>query len=102
MLWVSDFTYVATWHGFVYVAFVFDAYARGIVGWRVSPARKSTGSRHRYTAMSPTVPGSTERAGFCIPPVMTALPSVGGCGSLRAELGSAGCGCVHKRDYGHK
>jgi transposase InsO family protein len=33
---VSDFTYVATWTGFVYVAFVIDAYARRIVGWRVS------------------------------------------------------------------
>ena len=35
-LWVSDFTYVSTWRGFVYVAFVIDAYARRIVGWRVS------------------------------------------------------------------
>ena len=36
MLWLSDFTYVSTWAGFVYVAFVIDAYARRIVGWRVS------------------------------------------------------------------
>ena len=36
MLWVSDFTYVATWQGFVYVAFVIDAFARRMVGWRVS------------------------------------------------------------------
>ncbi|WP_246748998.1 IS3 family transposase [Rhizobium setariae] len=36
MLWLSDFTYVATWQGFVYVAFVNDAFARRIVGWRVS------------------------------------------------------------------
>jgi putative transposase len=35
-LWVSDLTYVATWRGFVYVAFVIDAYARRIVGWRAS------------------------------------------------------------------
>ena len=35
-LWVADFTYVATWSGFVYVAFVIDAFARRIVGWRVS------------------------------------------------------------------
>ena len=35
-LWVSDFTYVATWRGFVYVAFVIDIFARCIVGWRVS------------------------------------------------------------------
>ena len=35
-LWLSDFTYVATWTGFVYVALVIDAFARRIVGWRVS------------------------------------------------------------------
>ena len=36
LLWLADFTYVATWQGFVYVAFVIDAFARRIVGWRVS------------------------------------------------------------------
>jgi transposase InsO family protein len=35
-LWVADFTYVATWRGFVYVALVIDVFARRIVGWRVS------------------------------------------------------------------
>jgi len=35
-LWVADFTFVATWTGFVYVAFVIDVFARRIVGWRVS------------------------------------------------------------------
>ena len=35
-LWVSDFTSVATWAGFVYVAFVIDTFARRIVGWRAS------------------------------------------------------------------
>ncbi len=35
-LWVADFTYVSTWQGFVYVAFVVDVFARRIVGWRVS------------------------------------------------------------------
>ena len=35
-LWVSDFTYVSTWQGWLYVAFVVDVYARRIVGWRVS------------------------------------------------------------------
>ena len=34
--WVADITYVATWHGFCYVAFVLDLYSRRIVGWRVS------------------------------------------------------------------
>ncbi len=36
MLWVPDFTYVSTWSGFVYVAFVVDVFARRIVGWRAS------------------------------------------------------------------
>ena len=36
VLWVSDFTYVSTWQGFAYVAFIIDAFARRIVGWRVS------------------------------------------------------------------
>jgi len=40
-LWVSDLTYVATWGGFVYVAFVIDAFARRIVGWRVSSSLRS-------------------------------------------------------------
>src|ERR1700744_5090000 len=35
-LWIADFTFVATWAGFVYVAFVIDVFARRIVGWRVS------------------------------------------------------------------
>ena len=34
-LWVADFTYVATWTGFVYVAFVIDVFSRRIIGWRV-------------------------------------------------------------------
>ena len=40
-LWVADLTYVATWCGFVYVAFVIDAFARRIVGWRVSSSLRS-------------------------------------------------------------
>ena len=40
-LWVADLTYVATWGGFVYVAFVIDAYARRIVGWRVSKSLRT-------------------------------------------------------------
>ena len=40
-LWVSDFTYVATWQGFVYVAFIIDVYARRIVGWRVSSSLRT-------------------------------------------------------------
>ncbi len=40
-LWVADLTYVATWRGFVYVAFVSDVYSRKIVGWRVSNSLRS-------------------------------------------------------------
>ena len=40
-LWVADLTYVATWRGLVYVAFVVDAFARRIVGWRVSSSLRS-------------------------------------------------------------
>ena len=41
-LWLSDFTYVATWQGFVYVALVIDVFARRIVGWRVSRSAETT------------------------------------------------------------
>jgi len=41
LLWVADFTYVTTWSGFVYVAFVVDVYARCIVGWRVATSMKT-------------------------------------------------------------
>ena len=40
-LWVADFTYVATWAGVVYVAFVIDAYARRILGWRVATSMRT-------------------------------------------------------------
>jgi len=40
-LWVADFTYVATWRGFVYVAFVIDVFSRMLVGWRVSTSMKA-------------------------------------------------------------
>jgi putative transposase len=40
-LWVSDFTYVATWRGFVYVAFVIDVFARRIVGWRAAASLRT-------------------------------------------------------------
>ncbi len=40
-LWVSDFTYVSTWQGFVYVAFVMDVFARRMVGWKVSSSART-------------------------------------------------------------
>jgi transposase InsO family protein len=52
-LWVSDFTYVSSWQGFVYVAFIVDVFARYIVGWRVS--------RTAHTAL-PIAAGSSTTA----------------------------------------
>ena len=69
-LWVSDFTYVAAWAGFVYVAFVIDAFARRIVGWRVS---------------------RTAHAGF----VLDALEQ-----ALHERRPIQGAGLVHHRDRG--
>jgi len=64
-LWVSDFTYVATWSGFVYVAFVIDAFARRIVGWRVSrtaPCRLRARCLGAGPARAPAPPGQRARA----------------------------------------
>ena len=62
-LWVSDFTYVSTWQGFVYVAFVIDVFARRIVGWRCRPRRTrpscSTPWSRRLRAR-PHQPGSAD------------------------------------------
>lgn len=41
-LWVADFTYVSTWQGFVYVAFIIDVFAGYIVGWRLSSSMETT------------------------------------------------------------
>ena len=40
-LWVADFTYVATWAGFVYVAFVIDVFSRRIISWRVARSMRA-------------------------------------------------------------
>ncbi len=59
-LWVSDFTYVATWSGFVYVAFVIDVFARRIVGWRahVVLTRTSYSMPSNRPARATSRPGS--------------------------------------------
>ena len=69
-LWVADFTYVATWAGFVYAGFVIDAFARRIVGWRVS---------------------RTAHAGF----VLDALEQ-----AIHARKPAKGSGLVHHSDRG--
>ena len=77
MLWVSDFTYVATWAGFVYVAFVIDTYARRIVGRRASRTASSvTGEPSRYRATSDrTRPTSARRPGKAHMQHITAISS---------------------------
>jgi transposase InsO family protein len=55
-LWIADFTYVAIWMAFIYVAFVIDVYARRIVGWQVSRSMQKvlSGRWHvRFRACSP-------------------------------------------------
>jgi transposase InsO family protein len=58
-LWVADFTYVATWRGFVYVAFVVDVFARRIVGWRVRPRWPPISSSMRSSRPSTTAVART-------------------------------------------
>jgi transposase InsO family protein len=64
---VADFTYVSTWQGFVYVAFVIDVFARRIVGWRVS------GSMHTDFVFDALEQALYARRGaprpFCCPPL---------------------------------
>ena len=76
MLWVSDFTYVATWTGFVYVAFVIDAYARRIVGWRASLVHNADEVMSEIVAKR--LVGHLERAGF----VVLKKPPIGGGAAL--------------------
>ena len=56
--WVADFTYVRTWNGFVYLAFILDCYSRKIVGWQIAthmrPTSCSTRSRWPTACADPT------------------------------------------------
>ena len=54
-LWLSDFTYVSTWSRFVYVAFIIDAFARRIVGWRVSRTADAETDARRRVYQAPEV-----------------------------------------------
>ena len=65
-LWVSDITYVATWRGFVYAAFVIDAYARRIVGWRASTSLRTDTWSSTLSSMRSTTAGSRPRSLWCI------------------------------------
>ena len=65
-LWVADFTYVATWRGFVYVAFVIDVFARRIVGWRVSRRRCAPISCSMRWSRRSTIAAAPSVADWCI------------------------------------
>lgn len=67
-LWVSDFTYVATWAGFVYVAFVIDVFARYIVGWRVS---RTAHAGFVLDALEQAILSTTRIAGLNMSPFAT-------------------------------
>lgn len=73
-LWVSDFTYVATWAGFVYVAFVIDAYARRIVGWRASRTAHTSFVSTRWSRLC-TSAGLSIAAASCITAIAAASMS---------------------------
>jgi hypothetical protein len=79
-LWVSDFTYVSTWQGFVYVAFVIDVFARRIVGWKVSS------SAHTHFVLD-----ALEQALYARRPVKNGLihHGVGACSTSRSAIPSA-------------
>ena len=65
-LWVADLTYVSTWSGWVYVAFVVDAYARRILGWRTGTTmatRSSSTPSSRPSGPAPATAGGSGRAG---------------------------------------
>ena len=81
VLWVSDFTYVATWAGFVYVAFVIDAYARRIVGWRVSR------SAHAGFVLDALEQALHDRSPY--PAAGSSITATGACNTCRSNTPSA-------------
>ena len=77
-LWVSDFTYVATWGEFTYVAFVIDVFARRIVGWRVSASMRTD------FVLDPLKPASIFRCGTRIVSRPPALRHRSGAKAMRS------------------
>jgi putative transposase len=66
-LWVADFTYVPTWSGMVYVAFVIDAYSRRILGWRAPPrCAPPWSSMPSNRPCGPAAPARPAWPGWCI------------------------------------
>ena len=87
-LWIADFTYVATWLGFVYFAFVIDVLARMIVGWRVSSRRALT---RRWAALgTPVTTRLPNRSSGCSRPRSSDHAVPGGVWKLWSTLRSSG------------
>jgi putative transposase len=73
-LWISDFTYVSTWQGWVYVAFVVDVFSRRIVGWRQSSSMHTEFVLDALEqALYDRKPGQTHKA-WCIIRIGGAVP----------------------------
>ncbi|GAA3628535.1 hypothetical protein GCM10022223_52430 [Kineosporia mesophila] len=79
-LWVAEFTYVATWAGTIYVAFVIDVYSRRIPGWRASTNKRTELVRSGPWATPTTLPWPRARLGSTRPnsSTHTALERLGG------------------------
>jgi len=90
-LWVSDFTYVSTWQGMVYVAFVVDVFSRRIVGWRVSTSMTTAfvldALNQAICQRSPEKGAESEPSE--IPTIMHLLKASLACSKLRSQSYSA-------------
>lgn len=67
-LWVADFTYISTWQGWLYVAFIIDAYAKRIVGWHASSSMTTTSFWMRLSKLC-TTDAQRNRMGWSITPI---------------------------------
>lgn len=76
-VWVAHLTYVATWRGFVYVAFVIDVFSLRMVGWRRRPHRAATWRSMRWSRRS-TIARSSRRSRWC-------TTAIGACSTCRSS-----------------
>jgi transposase-like protein len=98
-LWVADLTYVATWRGFVYVAFVIDVFARRIVGWRASSSLRAAIWRSTRWSRRSTIDRSRSRSGWCITATAACSPHPVPVDPLHRAAGRSGHRAVG-RDHG--
>ena len=89
-LWVSDFTYVSTWQGFVYVAFVIDVFARRIVGWKASSSARTDLRSSMHSSRRCMRAGRSARIDLSIIPTEACNPGSTGRSTV-ALVGRAYC-----------